>query len=283
VKSRLSVGIFLVLALIVLAQRELFPPEFGPYEGLRQQAHAQCQGYLAQGFEAYRYCLMQMSVQCSSRDFLTYMTCTAAVTAGYPAPGSPVLRAQRYVVEIAGGVRRERDPYTNQIRREERVPPALYYTLERTGNGNYRGVEYGSGGQPEYTYWVSPACEILGRDGRPTMDGVRCPLFPGKPYLLRLLPSPIGGPPASSIYKGGRLQDDFDGDGKAELGYMSVTGGGGSAGGRWETGGVHAFGYDPDTQLLKYDYMLFGSLQQGGGPGLNYMLESLILYRVTVR
>jgi hypothetical protein len=281
VRKRL-IGILLSLVLVVLAQQELFPPDFGPYEGLRQQAHAQCQGYLAQGFEAYAYCLAQLTIGCSSRDFASYMACTAAVRAGYPAPGSPVLKAQRYVVEIAGGVTRERDPNTNQVRREARVGPALFYTLERASNGNYRGVEYGPGGQPQSAYWVSPACELLGRDGRPAMDGLRCPLFPGKPYLLLLVSSPMGFP-NPVFYKGGRLQDDFDGDGKAELGYMNVTGGGGRAGGSWEAGGVHAFGYDPETGFLKYDYMLFGHVQEGGGTALNYIQERLILFRVTVK
>jgi hypothetical protein len=281
VRKRL-IGILLSLVLVVLAQQEVFPPDFGPYEGLRQQAHAQCQGYLAQGFEAYAYCLAQLTIGCSSRDFASYMACTAAVGAGYPAPGSPVLKAQRYVVEIAGGVTRERDPNTNQVRREARVGPALFYTLERASNGNYRGVQYGPGGQPQSAYWVSPACELLGRDGRPTMDGLRCPLFPGKPYLLYLVSSPMGFP-NPVFYKGGRLQDDFDGDGKAELGYMNVTGGGGRAGGSWEAGGVHAFGYDPETGFLKYDYMLFGHIQEGGGTALNYIQERLILFRVTVR
>ena len=276
------IGILLSLVLVVLAQQELFPPDFGPYEGLRQQAHAQCQGYLAQGFEAYAYCLGRLTIGCSSPDFASYMACTAAVTAGYPAPGSPVLKAQRYVVEIAGGVTRERDPYTNHVRREARVGPALFYTLERASNGNYRGVEYGRGGQPQSAYWVSPACELLGRDGRPTMDGLRCPLFPGKPYLLYLRSSPMGFP-NPVFYKGGRLQDDFDGDGKAELGYMNVTGGGGSAGGNWEAGGVHAFGYDPETGFLKYDYMLFFNIREGGGTALNFVQETLILFRVTVR
>jgi hypothetical protein len=281
VRKRL-IGILLSLVLVVLAQQELFPPDFGPYEGLRQQAHAQCQGYLAQGFEAYAYCLVQLAARCSSRDFASFRACTAAVMAGYPAPGSPVLKAQRYVVEIAGGVTRELDPYTNQVRREARVGPALFYTLERASNGNYRGVVYGSGGQPQSAYWVSPACELLGRDGRPAMDGLRCPLFPGKPYLLYLVSSPMGFP-NPVFYKGGRLQDDFDGDGKAELGYMMVTGGGGRAGGSWEAGGVHAFGYDPETGFLKYDYTLFGHIREGGGIALNYIQERLILFRVTVR
>ncbi len=276
------IGILLSLVLVVLAQQEFFPPDFGPYEGLRQQAHAQCQGYLAQGFEAYRVCLDQLSIGCSSRDFASYMACTAAVTAGYPVPGSPVLKAQRYVVEIAGGVSRERDPKTNQVRREARIGPALFYTLERASNGNYRGVLYGPGGQPLFAFWVSPACELLGRDGRPAMDGLRCPLFPGKPYLLDLVPSPIRDFPGMDLpnpvfYKGGRLLDDFDGDGKAELGYMKVIGSGGSA------GGVHAFGYDPETGFLKYDYTLFFNIREGGGTALNYIQERLILFRVTVR
>jgi hypothetical protein len=287
VRKRL-IGILLSLVLVVLAQQELFSPDFGPYEGLRQQAHAQCQGYLAQGFEAYAYCLVQLAIGCSSRDFASFMACTAAVTAGYPAPGSPVLKAQRYVVEIAGGVTRERDPNTNQVRREARVGPALFYTLERASNGNYRGVVYGSGGQPQFAFWVSPACESLGRDGRPATDLLPCPLFPGKPYLLDLVSSPIKDflgmdLPNPVFYKGGRLQDDFDGDGKAELGYMKVTGGGGRAGGSWEAGGVEAFGYDPETGFLKYHYTFFFNIREGGGPALNFIQERLILFRVTVR
>jgi hypothetical protein len=53
------------------------------------------------------------------------------------------------------------------------------------------------------------------------------------------------------------------------------------SGGR--AGGVHAFGYDPETGFLKYDYMLFGHIQEGGGTALNYIQERLILFRVTVR
>lgn len=272
--------------LLALAQVEWYPPDFGPYEALRQQAHAQCQAYQAQGAEAYFTCLKQVAAASCFGPYASpetyasprnYMACSLSASAGYPAPGKAVLTAQSYRVEVAGGVYRERDPATNRVLRERRETPRLVFTLERTGNGLYRGVDYGGQGGPQTAYWVTPACEILGRNGRPTMDGVLCPLFPEKPYLLRLLPSPdpsFSPVPSSAVYKGGRLLDDFDGDGVAELGYMLTTGGSGRD---WSSGGVEAVGYDPNTGRLKYRYALFG--HQGGSAG-NFLQEILLFYRV---
>ncbi|WP_337845181.1 hypothetical protein [Thermus sp.] len=281
--KKMSLGLAVGILLLALAQVEWYPPDFGPYETLRAQAHAQCQAYQAQGAEAYFTCLGQVSAAAcygpyaSPGNFTNQMACGLSASAGYPAPGKAVLTAQSYRLEVAGGFYRERDPATNQILKERRETPRLAFTLERTGNGLYQGVSYDEQGQPQGAYWVTPACEIVGRNGRPTMDGILCPLFPEKPYLLRLLPSPdpsVSPVPSPVVYKGGRLLDDFDGDGVAEVGYMQIIGGSGRG---WGSGGVEAFGYDPNTGRLKYHYALFGN--QGGSAG-NFLQEILILYRV---
>lgn len=275
----------IALGLSVLAvrpahsQAESYPPDFGPYEQLRQQAHAQCQAYARQGGDAYRACLVQLAARpfgpCMSRDFAVYQHCVAAMTAGYPYPGRPVLTRQAYQVEVAGGVQRERDPATNQVRREARIPPRVWFTLQRHPQGVYRGVSYGQDGRPSSAYWVSAACELLGRDGRPAMDGMYCPVFPDKPYLMYLVRPPAPGyAPSAVFFKAGMLQDDFDGDGKAEPGYLSTTGGAGEG---WSSGGGIAMGYDPATRFLKYEYQFFA--HQGGAAG-NFIVERLLLFRV---
>jgi hypothetical protein len=108
------------------------------------------------------------------------------------------------------------------------------------------------------------------------MDGIS-PLFLGKPYLVFIAP-PLqeGFPPSALVYKVGRLTEDFDGDGVAELGYFMV---GGSAGERYTSGWVHAYGYDPNTLELKYQYSLFAN-QSDENPYLNFVQERLVRYQV---
>lgn len=106
VDLRWGLGFLLMWA---LAQQVVYPPSFGPYEDLRHQAHVQCQGYLAQGAQAYAMCLQQLAAgMCMGpyaprMDPMASMACTAAVSAGYPVPGKPVLTRPSYRVEIAGG------------------------------------------------------------------------------------------------------------------------------------------------------------------------------------
>ena len=271
---------------VALGQTELTPPTFGPYEAMRRQAHAQCQGALAQGnAQGYLMCMAQVAANpmfCSGGDFLSFQWCTAALSTPYPAPAQPVLTARSYRVEVAGGVQRERDPSTNTVLRETRVPPSLLFTLERQANGLYRGVTYGQGGQPQSTYWVDDRCEITDAQGNPAMDGWRCPLYPGKPYLVNLLPPPSQGfAPSAQVYSGGRLADDFDGDGVVEVGYLRTGGSSGQAGGGWATGYAHALGYDPNTLMLKFEYLLFGN--QGQGAPSTWLTESLVYFRVEAR
>ncbi|BCP67458.1 hypothetical protein [Thermus thermophilus] len=99
------------LGLYALAQQVFYPPNFGPYEALRQQAHAQCQGHLQQGNltqagQAYALCLQQVAaspyVCLQGMDFFSFQACVAAATAGYPAPGKAVLTRPAYRVEIRG-------------------------------------------------------------------------------------------------------------------------------------------------------------------------------------
>lgn len=139
----------------------------------------------------------------------------------------------------------------------------------------YRGVTYGRDGRPQSAYWVTAACELLGRDGRPAMEGMYCPVFPDKPYLMFLADPPAPGyAPSPVFFKAGMLQDDFDGDGKAEPGYLQATGG---AGRDWTSGGGLAIGYDPATRLLKYSYQFF--MHEGGTAG-TFAREVLVLFRV---
>ncbi|MBW6393759.1 hypothetical protein KZX47_01095 [Thermus sp. SYSU G05001] len=272
-------GLFLLLA---LAQQVRYPPSFGPYEDLRRQAHAQCQGYVAQGGQAYVQCLQQMAVSlCGGpyaprMDALTGVACMSAVFAGYPAPGKPVLNKPSYRVELAGGVQRERDVRTGQVVRQERVQPGLLFTLERKQQGLYRGTMYDPQGRPQTVYWVSASCELLDQDGRPAMDGWACPMYPNKPYLLQLQEAPVAGlPPNAQFFFPGRLADDFDGDGVVEIGYMATGGSGGRA---YTSGWVRALGYDPNTRLLKYEYRV--DARESKNAYTSYALEALILYRV---
>ena len=273
-------GVALGVLLFALAQVEWYPPDFGPYEAVRQQAHVQCQAYQAQGVEAYRRCLAWVSGSLcnpSLRDPSAYVACQSAIFAGYPLLGQPVLTAPSYRVEVAGGFTRELDPTTGQVRRQTPVGPRVEYTLQRMQNGLYRGVSYSPQGQPQASYWVTPACEIVGRNGQPVMDGNLCPVFPEKPYLIVLIGPTDAGivpVPAPVIYERGRLLDDFDKDGVVEIGYLTTTGGSGRD---WGSGGVEAFGYDPNTKRLKFHYILFG--HKGGTAG-NFLREMLVLYRV---
>ncbi|MFN4071276.1 MAG: hypothetical protein ACK4HT_06960, partial [Thermus caldifontis] len=204
------------------------------------------------------------------------MACTAAVSAGYPAPGKPVLTRPSYRVEIAGGVERERDVRTGQVIRQRSLPARLFFTLERTPQGVYRGTEFGPQGQPQVVYLVSPACELLDQGGQPVTDAWACPVYPDKPFLHRLVPSPIAGmPPNAQFYASGRLADDFDGDGVVEIGYMAT---GGSAGRTFASGWAFALGYDPRTRVLKYEYRM--GARESESAHTSYALEALILYRV---
>lgn len=271
-----------LILLLALAQQVAYPPDFGPYEDLRRQAHAQCQGYLAQGAQAYAMCLQQLAAgMCMGpyaprMDPMAGMACTAAVSAGYPAPGKPVLTRPFYRVEIAGGVERERDVRTGQVIRQRSLPPRLLYTLERTPQGVYRGTSYDPQGRAQVVYPVSPACELLDQEGRPVTDGWACPVYPDKPYLHQLRTSPIAGlPPNAVFFFPGRLVDDFDGDGVVEIGYMATGGSGGRA---FTSGWATALGYDPRTRVLKYEYRM--EARESENAYTSYALEALTLFRV---
>ncbi|BDB11223.1 hypothetical protein [Thermus thermophilus] len=273
------------LGLSALAQQVSYPPSFGPYEALRQQVHAQCQGYLQQGNltqagRAYALCLQQVAASLSvcppGMDFFSFQACVAAASAGYPAPGKAVLTRPAYRVEVRGGVERERDPRTGQVLREKPVSPRLLFTLERTPQGVYRGVTYDERGAPETTYWVSPSCELLDPQGRPAMDGFSCPVFPGKPYLSWILPPPTPGlVPSSILYLAGRYFDDFDGDGQPEDGYAYT---GGTGGKEFTSGNVHLIAYDVGTGLLKYEYRM--AVRESQATYASYAMEKLLLFQV---
>lgn len=272
-------GLWLLWA---LAQQVVYPPDFGPYEPLRQQAHAQCQGYLAQGAQAYVMCLQQLSAgMCMGpyaprMDPMSSMACTAAVSAGYPASGKPVLTQPSYRVEVVGGVERKRDLRTGQVVEETPVTPHLLFTLEQTPQGVYRGITYSSDGRSVATYFVSTACELLDPRGQPTMDGLRCPVYPEKPFLLVLLDPPAPGfPPNPLRFAPGRLADDFDQDGVLEIGYMATAGSGGRT---FTSGWVQALGYDPASRLLKYEYLM--AVREGESQYTSYAQERLVRFRV---
>ncbi|GLV49234.1 hypothetical protein TJA_23360 [Thermus sp. LT1-2-5] len=281
-------GLALLLLLGVFAQQFSPLPDFGPWETVRQQAHAQCQGYLtqggSQGIQGYFACLQQAAFQLcpggvpfqGPTDPMTYAACNAAATAGYPYPGKAVLTAPSYRVEVVGGVQRERDPRTNQVIREERVAPRLLFTLERTPQGVYRGVSYGPNGQPQTSYFVTPACELLSANNRPAWDGILCPINPRKPYLVTPLPSPIQGmPPNARFFQAGRLQDDFDGDGVVEEGYLATGGVGGQS---FTSGWAEAWGYDPQSGRLKFWYQM--AVRESPSAATTYNVERLLLLRV---
>ncbi len=250
-----------------------YPPGFGPYESLRQQAHQYCFGQYPNDPQGYRYCLTQLAADpsiCPPGDFTTFQNCTAAVMAGYPWPGREVLTQPLYVVRVSGGFHRELDPQTGQVLREDPVSPGLYLAAQRQSNGRYLTVEYGKDGSIRVAYWMSAACEILDEAGRPTQDALLCPVNPGKPHLMILVPPPMADlVPSALLLQGGNLQDDFDEDGKAEPGYLRTTGTGGNS------GGVLAVAYRPDNGQAKYLYALFG--QQGGA---NFLTEDLLRLEV---
>ncbi|WP_243030930.1 hypothetical protein [Thermus altitudinis] len=275
-----GLGLLLVWA---LAQQVFYPPSFGPYEQIRRQAHAQCQGYLAQNAQTYLGCLQEMSFHlCSPRpfgppmDLTTGVACKLAATAGYPAPGKPVLIRPSYRVEVVGGVTRERDVRTGQVIRQTPVRTSLLFTLERTQQGVYRSVTYNPQGQVLATYLVSASCELLDQSGQPTMDGMLCPVYPDKPYLLFLQESPLAGlPPSPQFLFPGRLADDFDGDGVVEIGYLAT---GGSGGRSFTSGNALALGYDPNTRVLKFEY--FMAARESENPYTSYFMEQIRLFRV---
>ncbi|MEZ0348056.1 MAG: hypothetical protein ABWJ90_06025 [Thermus sp.] len=281
-------GLGLLLLAWVLAQQFSPPPDFGQWEAVRQRAHAQCQGYLSQGggqgIQGYFACLQQAAFQLcpggmpfqGPTDPMSYAACNAAATAGYPYPGKPVLTGPSYRVEVVGGVERERDPRTNQVIQERPVTPRLLFTLERTPQGTYRGVTYGQNGQPLSYYFVTPACELLTANNQPAWDGILCPLNPRKPYLVTPLPSPIPGmPPNPRFFQAGRLQDDFDGDGVVEEGYLAT---GGSGGRSFTSGWAEAWGYDPRTARLKFWYSM--AARESQSAATTYNMERLLLLRV---
>ncbi|KGQ22536.1 hypothetical protein [Thermus filiformis] len=247
---------------------------FGPYEPVRQQANAAC----AQAGDNLPACLQQMaaSLCMGQRDPMVYVWCSAAASAPYPLrSGERSLPLRPYRVEIVGGYVRERDPQTNRVLRERPIPPSTLYTATPQGNGFL--VEETIGGTP-FRYFADPYWVIYTPQGTPLTDGLNpSPLFLGKPYLVFMVPPPQQGfPPSASLYKVGRLADDFDGDGVAELGYLTV---GGSAGQRFTSGSVHAIAYDPNTLVLKYQYLLFAN-QSDENPYLNFVQERLIRYQV---
>jgi len=252
---------------------------FGPFEQVRQQAHAYCVWYL-QGGDARLYlnCLKQSAAAfCSGvRDPITYLWCSGAATTPYPAPGQRVLTAQRYRVEIAGGWRRERDPQSGMILSEQPISPGLGFTLERQPNGLYLGTSYDlSTGQVTKQQWVNDRCEITDAGGRPVMD-MACPFFPDKPFLVNILPPPDPTlPPVGQVFIRGRLADDFDEDGVVEIGYFFESGSGGRT---FTSGSVEAIGYDPTTGTLKFYYAM--AVRESDNPFTTYAIELLVLYRI---
>lgn len=177
------------------AQGVVYPPGFGPLEALRRQAHAQCQARLAQGAEAYALCLTQMaSALClgpsaPSLDPVSEVNCTAAASAGYPAPGKPVLSQPSYRVELVGGFERHRDPRTGQVLREtpiwQRLGLRVFLEPGRLRLGGPHGGER-----------FYPKEAFSGVEG-PLGSWTRVEVWPGvmQPYHLRLgwrfSPSPL--------------------------------------------------------------------------------------------
>ncbi len=248
-----------------------YPPSFGPYESLRQNAHQYCIQQYPNDPQGYRYCLVQLAADpavCPSGDYTTFQNCTAAVMAGYPWPAQEVLTQPLYVLRVSGGFHRELDPQTGQVIREDPVAPGIYLATQRQPDGRYLTVEYTKDGSVRVAYWMNAACEILDESGKPTQDALVCPVDPGKPHLMILVPPPIQNlVPSALLLQGGNLQDDFDEDGKTEPGYLKTTGSGGNS------GGVLAVAYWPDSRQAKYIYTLFG--QQGGA---NFLTEDLLRF-----
>jgi hypothetical protein len=252
-----------------------YPPSFGQYESLRQQAHQYCIQRYPSDPRGYRYCLAQLAANpavCPSGDYTAFQNCTAAIMAGYPWRGPEVLTQPLYVVRVSGGFRRELDPQTGQVIREDSVAPYVFLATKRQPDGRYLTVQYTKDGSVEFAFWMNASCEILDEGGRPTQDALVCPVDPAKPHLMILVPPPVQGlVPSALLLQGGNLQDDFDEDGKAEPGYLRTTGSGGNS------GGVLAVAYWPDNHQAKYLYLLFG--QQGGA---NFLTESLDRFEVEV-
>jgi len=190
--------------------------------------------------------------------------------AGYPWRGAEVLTQPLYVVQISGGFHRELDPQTGQKLREDPVAPGLYLAAQRQPDGRYLTVEYNKYGNIRVAYWMNASCEILDQNGKPTQDALVCPVDPGKPHVMILVPPPMPNlVPSARVLQGGILRDDFDEDGKAEPGYLMTVGSGG------RSGGVQAVAYWPDSRKAKYIYVLFG--QQGGA---NFLTEDLLRFDV---
>lgn len=254
-------------------------PIFGPYEQVRQHAHAYCVQYLQGGdARAYLMCLQQFAAYyCSGiSDFLVGLWCTAAATTPYPAPGQRLLTARSYRVEVTGGWHRDRDPQTGVLVSERPLPPALAYTLERQPNGLYLSTVYElTSGQVANRFWVNDRCEITDAGGQPIIDFLPCPLFPNKPYLVTLIPPPQPHfPPQGQVFSPGRLLDDFDGDGIVEIGYLHTSGSGGRS---FTSGSATAFGYEPDTRAIKFEYRM--AARESDSPATTYFVERLYRFR----
>jgi hypothetical protein len=252
---------------------------FGPFEQVRQQAHASCVGYL-QGGDArlYLQCLQQFSFHCSSlsSDFLAYQWCTAAATTPYPAPGQRLLAARSYRVEVIGGWDRERDPQTGALLSERPLSPALAYTLDRQPNGLYLATSYNISTGQVSQFWVTDRCEIPDDRGQPTIDAIPCPVFPDKPFLVNLIPPPDPNfAPSPQIFSPGRLADDFDEDGVVEIGYLYSSGSGGRS---FTSGSAEAIGYDPETRALKFVYRM--AVRESDNPYTTFAVERLYRFRV---
>jgi len=276
---------FLLVSLLTVNDvADVDPSEFsfGPYEAVRQQVWNYCQSYAAQGLDAYMSCATQVNQYLCPPPAPDSLLCTIAATTPYPFPGRDVLTAQEYRVEVAGGIERELDLQTKQVRRQQRIPSGLFYTLTRQSTGLYRGTTYNREGQPASRYWVNARCELTDAQGSPLMDGQLCPSFTeDKPYLVILTPrssSPFGVPGALT-FKRGRLLDDFDQDGVIELGYLRI---GGTSGRDFASGTVTVFAYDPQTKVLKFFYYREERESQDN-PYLSYIYEQWLFFRVQAR
>ncbi len=278
-----------IAALLTAAQVDLDPNafSFGPYEAVRQQAWNYCQAYAAQGAGAYLSCVQSILNSLCPVLAPDSLACTVAATTPYPFPGRDVLTAQEYQVEVAGGLERELDPQTKQVRRQQSIPSGLFYTLSRQSSGLYLGTSYNRNGQPTSRYWVNARCELTDAQGRPIMDGQLCPFFTeDKPYLVILTPRPSyqGLPPfphdlpGALIFQQGRLADDFDQDGVIEVGYLRT---GGTGGREFTSGTVTVFAYDPGTKLLKFLY--YSEAREGDNPYTSYIYEQWLFFRVRMR
>jgi hypothetical protein len=276
---------FLLVALLTVSQgMDVDPSEFsfGPYEAVRQQVWNYCRSYAAEGLDAYMNCAAQVNQFLCSPLAPDSLLCTTAAMTPYPFPGRDVLTAREYRVEVAGGIERERDIQTGQVRRQQSIPSGLFYTLTRHSSGLYRGTTYNRDGQPTSQYWVNARCELTDAQGTPLMDGQLCPLFTeDKPYLVILTPrsQSLFGLPGALTFKRGRLADDFDQDGVIEVGYLRI---GGTSGREFASGTVTVFAYDPQTKVLKFFYYREERESQDN-PYLSYIYEQWLFFRVQAR